>query len=264
MNCELPKIIWTLWFQGFENAPLLVKKCMATWEKHNPNWTIRYLTNENLSQYMDIEALIPGYKNKEIPPESLSDVIRLTLLLKHGGVWVDSTLYCNEPLDKWLPQKMAESNFFAFSNPGPDRLLSTWFLAATPNHLIVQKWHQGSLDYWSIRDKRHTYFWCHYTFGDLYNTNEEFKLLWDKTPKLSADKPHYFCPYDSTFYPKPSLRDLVEINKPTTPVFKLTHKYDESLVSKNSTVHYLLSNDRYFPNLKILYKKIINKLSSFK
>ncbi len=259
MEKEIPKIIWMLWFQGWENAPMLVKKCKATWIKQNPNWTIHFLTTKNLSDFINLEAIVPGYKNKEIRPESLSNIIRAALLLKYGGVWVDSTLYCNKPLDKWLPQCTSDSDFFAFANPGPDRMLSSWFLAATPNHLIIQKWLQETINYWSVRNMRHTYFWFHYLFGDLYNKDEALKNLWDKTPKLSADAPHYFFPYETTFHKELSEKDKNEIDKPTTPVFKLTHKYDESLISNTSMLHYLLSDNKKLFQLYNGFRKFLLK-----
>lgn len=244
MKNEIPKVLWMLWFQGWENAPTLVKKCKETWVKHNPDWTIHFLTSENISDFIDLEAIIPGYNTKDIRPESLSNVIRMALLLKYGGVWADSTLYCNKPLDSWLPEQTSSSSFFAFANPGPDRLLSNWFLAATPNHPIIQKWYDATVNYWDGRLERHTYFWCHYLFGELYQTDPELKNLWDKTPKVSADAPHYFLPYEKTFSRALTVQDKEVIDNPNTPVFKLTYRYAEEEITNRSALHYLLSDKR--------------------
>jgi mannosyltransferase OCH1-like enzyme len=32
---DIPKIIWFMWLQGFDNAPILVKKCYDLWVKYN-------------------------------------------------------------------------------------------------------------------------------------------------------------------------------------------------------------------------------------
>ena len=32
--------IYILWFQGFDNAPLLVKNCVQSWKHYNPDWNI--------------------------------------------------------------------------------------------------------------------------------------------------------------------------------------------------------------------------------
>ena len=241
MNTEIPKILWLLWFQNWENAPLMAQKCKSTWIEHNPDWTIHFLTNENLPDFIDMESVLPGFKDKNIPLVSYSNMIRMVLLIKYGGVWADSTVYCNRPLNEWVQQCTAPSGFFAFANPGPDRMLSTWFLAATPGHTLVKKWYAECLNYWSTRTERHTYHWCHYLFGDLYQSDKELKAIWDKTVKISADGPHYFLPYEDTFY-KPLTAEVKDaIDNPVTPVFKLTFKYNRQLIRSNSVVHYLLS-----------------------
>ncbi len=241
MNTEIPKILWILWFQNWENAPLMVQKCKDTWIEHNQDWTIHFLTNDNLPEFLDMDAVLPGFKDKKVPLVSYSNMIRMALLIKYGGVWADSTVYCNRPLNEWLLQCTAPSGFFAFAKPGPDRMMSTWFLAAPPGHTLVKKWYAACLNYWSTRTERHTYHWCHYLFGDLYRTDKEFKKIWDKTVKLSADGPHYFLPYEDTFF-KPLTAEVKEaIDHPVTPVFKLSFKYDRTLVKSNSVIQYLLS-----------------------
>lgn len=248
-----------LWFQGWENAPALVKKCKDTWVEHHPDWTIHLLTAENLSAFIDLEAILPGYRDKTMPPEALSNMVRLSLLAKYGGVWADSTLYCNQPLNDWLPEALAGSRFFAFANPGPDRMLSNWFLAADPDHVIIQKWLVGCVNYWVPRTERHTYFWCHYTFGELYETDKTFKEQWDNTPKISADLPHYFLPYELTFYRKLQSADLHIIDHPPAPVFKLSHRVDLKKITKKSVLHYLLS-DKTSPKNNHWLGKFLSKL----
>ena len=254
MTKTVPKIIWILWFQGWEEAPIIVKKCLNTWIEHNPDWTINKLTNDNLSDFIDIEAIIPGYKQKSIPPETLSDIIRIALLNKYGGIWVDSTLYCNIPLNNWLHKVISNSGFFAFANPGPDRMLSNWFLVSYENNTIIQKWYEEAVKYWSTRNKRDNYFWSHYLFADIYNFENEFKRAWDNTPKFSADAPHHFLPYDKTFYEKLTKQEKKIIDTTTIPVFKLTHKYDTDKAFKGSVIHYLVYN----PINNNLFEKILN------
>ena len=125
---EVPKIIWFLWFQGIENAPYLVKKCLSSWKKHNPGWEIRFLDDTNVKQYIDIEHIIQK-NHRHVSKQVLSDLIRINLLKEYGGVWVDSTCFCCQPLDEWLDSYMSEG-FFAFHRPGIDRPISNWFLVA--------------------------------------------------------------------------------------------------------------------------------------
>lgn len=42
------------------------------------------------------------------------DYIRINLLIKYGGVWIDYNVFCVQPLDSWLPSKLSYG-FYAFS-----------------------------------------------------------------------------------------------------------------------------------------------------
>ena len=61
-----------------------------------------------------------------------------------GGVWVDASVVPVKPLSQWLGDALTEAGFFAFERPGPDRPISSWFLAATPRNLIFREWWKRS------------------------------------------------------------------------------------------------------------------------
>lgn len=255
MQKQLPKIIWIMWYQGFESAPLIIKKCLQTWQAHNPDWAIHTLTRATIDNYVDIDLIVPGYKDKKMPLEAYSDIVRIALLNKYGGVWVDATLYCNQPLDSWIHPYITASGFFAFSNPAPDRMLANWFLVAVPENEIIQMLVKNITLYWAIRSERHDYFWFHHLFGDLYYTDADFKKRWDKVPEFSADGPHYFVPYQETFT-KPITEDIrKQIDKPAVPVFKLTHKYDQRVLIKKSVLDYLIND----PSKKSFLEKLFER-----
>ena len=84
-----------------------------------------------------------------LPGRLQADLARLDLLARHGGVWADATCFCVRPLDDWLLPCLP-SGFFAFDRPGPDRLLSTWFLAAQPGNALVSGTFALMRDYLSL------------------------------------------------------------------------------------------------------------------
>lgn len=131
------KIIWMYWHQGEAAAPALVKLCIQSWVAHNPTWQVRVLDAGSIALHVDVaEAL--GKHGASLPLQQNSVLLRLSLLSRHGGVWADCTAFCMQALDTWLPAQL-RSGFFAFRDPGPDRVLSNWFLAAERgNRLVVQ------------------------------------------------------------------------------------------------------------------------------
>ncbi len=228
------KIIWVLWFQGWETAPWLVRKCLASWQVHNPGWDVRALDARTLQVYIEL----PDFDGRTIGPAALSDIIRIGLLREYGGVWVDATVVCHRPLDAWLPAVMDEG-FFAFDRPAPDRLLSSWFLAAAEDNAIVARWHAATLDYWRRHQSADTYFWFHYLFGTIHDRHPEVRDSWDRVPRISADGPHALqmagLLLDNAAKIDALLDDL-------PPVSKLTYRYDAAAETPQSLVRRLLSS----------------------
>lgn len=238
----MKKVIFIYWAQKFINAPIVVKKCILSWKLKNPTWEIIELDDDNLSEYINIDEEIPDIQMKNISKTSYSDIIRIVLLAKHGGCWCDATIFCNQSLDNWL-NKYISSGFFAFDKPGKDRLLSSWFLYSKENNYIVQKWKEKTILYWKNRNKMHNYFWFHSLFGDLYNSDNKFKELWDSTPKISADGPHYIQ-YQGLLN---KLSDNVKnhIDEVKTPLYKLTYKFDTENYNENCNLSYLINFNQH-------------------
>ena len=110
---ELQRTIWMYWGQGFENAPEVVRICLRSWKSRNPGWRVVELTNANVSEYVDEPTLAKIRALKNIRIQKFANLIRLYLISRYGGVWVDATCFCCRPLDDWLHDYMG-SGFFAF------------------------------------------------------------------------------------------------------------------------------------------------------
>ena len=129
-TCSVPKTIWMLWFQGLEQAPDAVKMCYLSWQQKNPGWKVEFLDETKVCDYVSLEQLEqPGLRK-----QALSDIIRINLLARYGGVWVDATCYCQTPLDEWLIPQLS-SGFFAFERTDKPRYFDSWFLALEPGQL---------------------------------------------------------------------------------------------------------------------------------
>jgi hypothetical protein len=233
----LPRTIWCLWFQGWEDAPDLVKACAASWRRHNPDWNVRLLSGATLEAYL---APLPplAAAASRLPLEARSDVLRIELLHRFGGIWVDSTVYCLRPLDGWISHAMPRG-FFAFNRPMPDVMLSSWFLAAERGNYIVERWRRLVQDYWERRAERDDYFWFHRLFADAYGSDPAFRAIWDATPKLSADGPHCFARYEEQLLKPVDARDRLIVETAQTPMLKLTHKIAHARGGGGTTYRWL-------------------------
>jgi len=224
--------LYILWFQGFDNAPNIVRWCVSSWKHYNPTWNIILLDDTNLKNYVNLEKVT---YDKEIELCHLADMVRMILLRDHGGLWVDATSFCNKPLDDWLPGYI-ESGFFAFDRYRPDLMISNWFLYAEKNHPIIAQWCEETLYYYQVHGKSHTYFVHHHIFEQLYHRDVSFQKEWDKVPKLSGSIPHTLQIPD--FFKTNGGKD---IDSKRVPVYKLSYKCTFPPFDPRMNVYYLFS-----------------------
>lgn len=268
---DVPRQIWVLWTQGLDQMPPVPRACIDSWQQLNPGWDIRALTAESLGEWVDPVLCEP--QARALAPNRLSNLVRLSLLARHGGVWVDATCYCMKPLDEWLPDYLG-SGFFAFARPARDRLMSNWFLASLPDghiprrmldalsrhyldpNLSEDRWHRyacRALDTLLNHDARTTslwfapplsrlgltpYYYFHYTFNRLTRTDPAFAEVWEQTPKVSADGPHSLQFHGLDRPPSPQIR--AEIEQRRVPMYKLDWRIDPQVLSASSTLNVLL------------------------
>ena len=84
--------IWVFWWQGKDHMPKLVKGCYTQLCAHNSNVVL--ITRDNIMQYCQIPQYIyEKIENGSISFTHFSDIVRVTLLADHGGIWLDSTCW---------------------------------------------------------------------------------------------------------------------------------------------------------------------------
>jgi hypothetical protein len=142
-----PKKIWSYW-EG--DMSLLVKNCVKTWSKFNPEYEIVILNRENLSEYLPEEDLLEKpWADYNYTPQRFSDMVRLHILCQEGGFWMDATIILQESLE-WVQAIRANTGceFFAyyldkFANDkwrDASPVIEGWFFACTPGCEFVRDW----------------------------------------------------------------------------------------------------------------------------
>jgi hypothetical protein len=181
---EIPgKTVWLLWLQGWDSAPKLVQQVKESWEKYNPEWNIELVDSKNLKTYIDVSYL------DDVPTDAAkSDVIRLHLLAKHGGVWADSTMLCMASLDNWIYDAVRPVGFWMWH--GRDNGAASWFIISQVQSTLIQKWKNACDDYWSKNSDIGNYFWMNGLFNDLVKNDSDFKSEWEKVPYVYCEDPN--------------------------------------------------------------------------
>lgn len=185
----LNKTIWLLWLQGWDQAPWLVRQVARSWEINNPGWNIEYVDLDNLRSYVDdVDCLYDD--RKDISPQTKSDIIRLSLLRNHGGVWADATLLCMQPLDFWVQEAVRPAGLWMYhgngAGMGAKHGPAIWFIASEAGSLMIERWKRASDAYWAENDRTQGYFWLDGLFRDLFKNDASFRKQWRRAP-------HLFC-----------------------------------------------------------------------
>lgn len=93
------KNVFTLWWQGVDSLPDVVELCHESLCKNINGYKLIRLDKNNIYNYIDIPDFVQQrVKKGEMSFSHFSDIIRLILLSKYGGVWVDSCLFVVKPL----------------------------------------------------------------------------------------------------------------------------------------------------------------------
>lgn len=134
----IPRILWSYWQGG--TPPLLVQRCFDHWRRLHPHFEIRILDARGVLQYLPaIPAALDGASAAK-----RADWIRLELLRRHGGIWLDASTILTQPLD-WVLQEQARTGadfvgyYLQQYTSVPDRpVVENWFMAAPPGSAFIE------------------------------------------------------------------------------------------------------------------------------
>lgn len=130
-------IIWSYWHDS--KKPISVKLAISSWIKYNPNMQICGLSKKTLRRYIDTETFPDGWENKS--HQLQSDIIRVALLEKYGGFWLDSTIFLSKSLSNWYNQDMDIGGFCAdyFTTDKSKPIIESSFLFVPEKHSKIMK-----------------------------------------------------------------------------------------------------------------------------
>ena len=218
---------FTFWDSGIEKAPAIVKVCRNQMRSVYQDSLVE-LDNENLSQWLPEEPDLQ--RVAKLWPANFSDAIRVGLLARHGGVWLDATILTGE--NSLAKAKSHDLQLFRYNGPR----IASWFMVAKPGSYQARMLYAAMLDYWQRNRKLKNYFLFHDLVEVLYHLDRQFKAAFEKEENLDA---------------RPSLAVQRQLWKPfdeaafksalaTRPIQKLTYKIDGKEHGKATTYGWLV------------------------
>jgi len=128
LNVVVPRIIHQIWV-GPNGFPDEFRGYQRSWQQQHPDWVLRFWTEDNLPD--DLQR--PEALDRLRTPAERSDILRLEVLHREGGVYVDTDFECRRPLDPHIE----DLDFFtAYLKPGR---VNNAFIGSVPGHPILER-----------------------------------------------------------------------------------------------------------------------------
>lgn len=154
-------VIWFCWLQGMDKAPALVRACHNSIATNLPGNSVVIITADNYHDYVTLPDYIERkYHDGIIPHPLFSDILRLALLIRYGGTWIDASVLCTGN-KYWEVIQKSRLFLFRYFRNGKEEGVSNWFIHATPCNILLSKILGMTLAYWQDYDCTVEYYIFH-------------------------------------------------------------------------------------------------------
>ncbi|WP_208616359.1 glycosyltransferase family 32 protein [Acidovorax carolinensis] len=139
---DIPAILWTYWNHPEPDA--FVRQCLQSWQRHCPSYAIRLVHPGNLTEYVPPGDLPEGFA--ALHPTKQSDWLRLYLVHRFGGYWLDATIVLTRP-PNWLDALRQQhgagfAGFYlgGFTHDPACPVVESWAFGAPAGEQFVKAW----------------------------------------------------------------------------------------------------------------------------
>lgn len=140
---EIPKIIWSYW-DSVTTIPETVSDIINNKKQILYDWDQKLLTEENINNYIHKDEYPDNYNG--LAHCHKADWIRLYLLNKYGGVWLDASIIINSRdrfnaiYDASIEKKSQVTAYYL--GDVPLDFIENWYIMAPKNSYIINKWYR--------------------------------------------------------------------------------------------------------------------------
>ena len=161
-------------------------------------YKIHLITDKNIHEYIQD---VPSYFN-ELLPAHQADFVRVHVICKYGGIWLDSDTLVLDKLDSLFDFIENKDGFFIKQN---NESLSNGIFGSKPNTPLMTEWKNNMMKI--LDEKQNNIFWIEIgsnILENIYNTKPElydnyhifngldnmYPVNWDKCVEEFIDKPY--------------------------------------------------------------------------
>lgn len=196
--------IWICWWQGLNNAPYAVKACVQSVKEKVGGERIIIIDKENYHKY----AYIPSYIIEKLEQGLItlthfSDILRLALLEKNGGFWIDATLLFTGN----IPKDIYNYQFYTIKHGKYSDfhvcrgMWSGFFMASIPGNPLISFCLEILFEYWKKQNHLIAYLLIDVTLCLAYDNISWAKSMIDRVPLNNTAifnlQENMNCPYSA-------------------------------------------------------------------
>jgi hypothetical protein len=239
---NLSNKVWVCWLQGIENAPVLVQRCFESLNKYLTDREIIVITDKNYSDYVEFpEHIKKKFESGVVTRTHFSDLLRLELLVKYGGTWIDATVLCT---GSNIPEYILNSELFVYQvlKPGRDghsTVISSWLMTSCTNNPILLLTRELLYEYW----KEHNFMVDYFLLHDFFQLAiEAYPKEWKNVVQFSNEIPHILL---LGLFDKFNVKHYGYI-KNMTCFHKLSYKFEQEKIYQEGTYYDEIINLKKF------------------
>ena len=168
----------------------MVKACYNSLTRLT-GYSLIVIDEKNWREYIELpDYIIRRREKRQIPPAHFSDLLRLELLIKYGGTWIDSTVLCtgvnNDNENANVNYLDTDLFMFQYTQPGSSEWggIGNWFISACTNNEVLMVLRDMLYAYWREHDCVLNYYLFHLFFG----------MLREVFPEQIAAMPYAYAP----------------------------------------------------------------------
>lgn len=242
---SIEKNIFIFWWDGFDNAPYIVKKCRESVYKYYPDFNIIDIDKNNYNKYTELDKkIIEGFENNRISIQTFSDILRFNLLKCNGGMWIDATILFFSRVDLTAALEFQSFNSLEFSSSHTffkykekQCSWSGYFIASVKNGEFVTLVDFIFQNYYLDYKEYTTYFFIDIVLM-LCKLNEIEEGVLDKTLKIDHDM-FLLAKVRNREYDELLMREIKKIPQ------KLSWKISEKKLEENTFLSEILRGEEY-------------------
>lgn len=181
------KYVFVFWWDGIENSPLLVRKCIESQKKFFNGYDKFIVLNKtNIKDYADLNPIFYEKLNAGIITlAQFSDILRLYLLSHYNCYWIDATIFISDVVT------LDPKNIFTLKYKDDFHYVSKnrwtgFFIYSDKTYIYGYKFMEK---YWKKHNVLLDYFLIDYIINSLYSNFGKFKQNIDENA-LNIDMYH--------------------------------------------------------------------------